>query len=177
MPITPDSKDWTWVLRRPCPECGFESATIPPGQVAELIRANAKAWHDVLVQPTGLTARPSDDRWSALEYACHVRDVLRLYDTRLELMLTEENPTYPNWDQDATAVEDNYNGQDPVQVIRELEEAASQLARRFDSVEGEAWQRTGTRGDGARFTVENFALYLLHDPLHHLHDVRGDAAT
>ena len=24
--ITPDTKDWTWVLERPCPECGFEAA-------------------------------------------------------------------------------------------------------------------------------------------------------
>jgi hypothetical protein len=39
--------------------------------------------------PTGSPTRPSDDRWSALEYACHVRDVFRLYDERLEMMLTE----------------------------------------------------------------------------------------
>ena len=25
MSITPDTKDWTWVLERPCPECGFEA--------------------------------------------------------------------------------------------------------------------------------------------------------
>jgi len=24
MPIMPDTKDWTWVLRRACPECGFD---------------------------------------------------------------------------------------------------------------------------------------------------------
>ena len=26
--ITPDDKDWTWVLERPCPECGFDTRTI-----------------------------------------------------------------------------------------------------------------------------------------------------
>jgi hypothetical protein len=25
MTIVPDTKDWTWVLRRPCPECGFDT--------------------------------------------------------------------------------------------------------------------------------------------------------
>ena len=25
--IEPDTKDWTWVLDRPCPECGFEAST------------------------------------------------------------------------------------------------------------------------------------------------------
>ena len=24
--ITPDTKDWTWVLERTCPECGFDPA-------------------------------------------------------------------------------------------------------------------------------------------------------
>jgi DinB superfamily len=172
MPITPDGKDWTWVLKRPCPECGFDSAAILSGDVAELIRANASAWREVLARPTGLTVRPSDNRWSSLEYACHVRDVFRLYDARLELMLTEDNPTYPNWDQDATAVEANYAEQQPALVARDLRDAAGQIADRFDGVSGAAWQRTGTRSDGARFTVETFARYLLHDVVHHLHDVR-----
>jgi hypothetical protein len=32
---------------------------------------------------------------------------------------------------------------------------------------------TQRRGDGARFTVESFARYLVHDPVHHLFDVTG----
>ena len=173
MPIMPDTKDWTWVLERRCPECGFDAATVPPDRVAELIRENAAAWQGVLSSPAGLTERPSDDRWSALEYACHVRDVFRLYDERLGLMLTEDDPTYPNWDQDATAIEDRYNDQDPSVVARELHDAAEALARRFDGVHGDAWSRTGTRSDGARFTVDTFARYMVHDPVHHLHDVSG----
>jgi hypothetical protein len=27
MTIIPDTKDWTWVLHRPCPECGFTVET------------------------------------------------------------------------------------------------------------------------------------------------------
>jgi hypothetical protein len=29
------------------------------------------------------------------------------------------------------------------------------------------------RSDGAQFTVESFARYLVHDPLHHEFDVRA----
>ena len=29
MAITPDTKDWTWVLQRPCPECGFNTQGFP----------------------------------------------------------------------------------------------------------------------------------------------------
>ena len=26
--IVPDDKDWTWVLERVCPECGFDARSI-----------------------------------------------------------------------------------------------------------------------------------------------------
>ena len=122
---------------------------------------------------SGSAVRPRPEVWSPLEYACHVRDVFVLYDERLRLMLETDNPTYANWDQDATAVEQRYAGQDPSVVATELRDAAEALADRFDTVSGEQWARTGTRSDGARFTVESFARYFVHDPIHHLHDVEA----
>jgi hypothetical protein len=182
MRIVPDTKDWTWVLQRPCPECGFDVSAFPRETVPDLVRDNAAAWQRFFHGPvergeTGiLRQRPSDDRWSALEYACHVRDVFRIYDYRLGLMLTQEGPTYPNWDQDETAVAERYDTQDPAVVIRDLVAAAQALAHSFDAVEGAQWSRTGTRSDGAHFTVESFARYMVHDPIHHLHDVHQGLA-
>jgi hypothetical protein len=170
--IEPDTKDWTWVLRRPCPECGFDTAAVPRDQVGALIRKNALAWQDALGRDLDLVrARPSPQRWSALEYGCHVRDVFRRFRQRLTLMLTEDDPVFSNWDQDRTAVEGRYAEQDPATVADELRFAARKLADAFDVVTGPQWRRTGTRDDGARFTVESFGRYLLHDPVHHLHDV------
>jgi len=172
MPITPDSKDWTWVLERPCPECGFDGRALRRDAVGRELRANAAAWPSILGRPD-VRVRPSDDRWSALEYACHVRDVYRLYRYRLQLMLDEDDPTYPNWDQDLTAVEARYGEQDPAVVARELVAAGEDLATAFDGVRDDQWSRRGTRSDGARFTVETFARYLVHDPVHHRWDVGG----
>lgn len=172
MPIEPDTKDWTWVLDRTCPECGFDADSVALDQVGGMVRENAAAWEQILARPRDeLTTRPSDDRWSALEYACHVRDVFRLYDQRLALMLTEDDPDFANWDQDVAAVTDRYNEQDPELVAAAITEAAGPLADRFDSVGGDAWQRTGNRSDGVTFTVETFARYFIHDPVHHLVDV------
>lgn len=169
MEITPDTKDWTWVLNRPCPECGLDTGTFRPEEIPAMLRANAAAWRTVLARPDA-RERPGPGTWSPLEYAAHVRDVCRVYTERLHLMLTEDAPDYPNWDQDATAVADRYGEQDPAVVAEELTAAANHLADRFAAVEGDQWQRTGTRSDGARFTVETFARYFIHDPVHHLHD-------
>ena len=172
MAITPDTKDWTWVLERSCPECGFAAGEVRAGAVAALIRDNAAAWPEVLAR-SDVAVRPTSDRWSALEYGCHVRDVYRLYLERLTLMLSEDDPLFPDWDQDATAVEDGYADQDPTVVADELVEAADRLAAAFDGVTGAQWRRPGRRSDGASFTIDSFSRYLIHDPVHHLWDVGG----
>jgi len=168
--ITPDEKDWTWVLTRQCPECGLDVRTIDAQVVADQLRVNAGQWPEVLRRPD-VSRRPDSATWSPLEYACHVRDVFHRYDQRLLLILTEDNPLFPNWDQDETAIRQRYNEQDPAVVATELVAAGAQLARRFEGVRGAQWQRPGRRSDGANFTVDTFARYLLHDPVHHLYDV------
>lgn len=170
MSIQPDTKDWTWVLKRPCPECDFDGSTFPCTGVASAVRDNVAKWPDVLHHPSALL-RPSQDRWSALEYGCHVRDVFDLYAKRLSRMLDEDDPLFENWDQDQTALEVRYNEQAPPEVARDVVSRGSALASVFDSLTGEAWTRTGRRSDGVSFTIDTFSRYLLHDPVHHLVDV------
>ncbi len=170
MPIVPDTKNWTWVLEEPCPECGLDARSVDVRDLPGLLRENAAAWPAVLARPD-VRERPDDQTWSPLEYAAHVRDVFRIFDERFRLMLTEEDPGFPNWDQDATAVAERYAEQDPAVVSDELLAAAETLARTLEAVPDSALGRTGRRSDGSRFTVESLGRYLLHDPVHHLHDV------
>jgi hypothetical protein len=104
-----------------------------------------------------------------------VRDVYGIFDERLRLMLETHEPHFENWDQDATAIEDHYDEQDPAVVIEHLLAAAEQIAARWDSVGDDQWGRRGFRSDGSEFTVETIGRYLLHDPVHHVDDVtRGN---
>jgi hypothetical protein len=170
MAITPDTKNWTWVLERPCQDCGFDAAHVERDDIARVIRENAATWQLVLARDD-VTRRFRAEMWSPLEYGCHVRDVYRVMDGRLELMLTHDDPTFANWDQDATAAEDAYETQDPAQVAVELAEAGERLARRFEGVVGDQWSRTGRRSDGAQFTVESLGRYAVHDLVHHDYDL------
>jgi hypothetical protein len=171
MPITPDNKNWTWVLEQICPDCGYDAASVDRSEVPDLLRRNVDAWPTLLAR-SDATLRPTDDQWSALEYGCHVRDVFRLFERRLHLMLTEDGPRFSNWDQDVTALDDRYDQQDPAVVSADLVAAGRVLADRFQGVADDQWPRTGFRSDGAAFTVDSFARYLLHDPVHHVDDVQ-----
>ena len=168
--IEPDTKDWTWVLDRPCTDCSFDASRIPQTELAVLVRANAELWQDALARPDAAErTRPST--WSVLEYGCHVRDVHRLFDERIGRMLTEDVPTFANWDQDETAVADRYGEQDPALVAGELVAAADAVADRYASVTGGQWARRGVRSNGSEFTVASLGRYHLHDVVHHAWDV------
>ena len=172
MTIPPDTKDWTWVLERPCPECGFLAADLAVRDLPGEIGGWATRWRAVLARPD-VSLRPAPEVWSPLEYACHVRDVLRVFDERVRLMLTQEAPSFANWDQDATALEERYGEQDPSRVADELTLAAAAIAVTFAEVPDDAWGRTGLRSNGSHFTVESIGRYFAHDVVHHLRDVEG----
>ncbi len=166
----PDTKDWTWVLDTRCPDCHFEASSVPADELAGRFTDNAAAWVVVLAGP-GATVRPEPRVWSALEYACHVRDVHRVFADRVDRMLGEDSPQFANWDQDETALEQRYDLQDPAVVAPELLDSAARAAQRYAAVAGAAWERPGLRSDGSRFTVESLGRYHLHDVVHHLHDL------
>ena len=165
-----DDKDWTWVLERVCPECGYDAASVEATDVSSRVRDSTDRWVEVLGRPD-VAVRPRADVWSALEYGCHVRDVFRRFDERLQLMLDHDDPQFANWDQDETAIAERYGEQDPSTVAGELRVAGERIADSFADVGGEEWQRGGRRSDGAAFTVDSFARYFVHDVVHHLHDV------
>jgi len=172
MAIEPDTKDWTWVLERTCPQCGVEAAAHSPATVPDVLRDAVVRWEAVLRRPD-VARRPDDSTWSPLEYAAHVRDVCAVFAGRLELILTEDHPTFPDWDQDAAAREGRYGEQDPGTVAEELAANARAVGAAFAAVPQEEWERSGLRSNGSPFTVRTLGQYFLHDVLHHLHDVGG----
>jgi DinB superfamily len=169
----PDHKDWTWTLTRQCEDCGLFAGGVDVSEVADRAEVAAAEWGQILLSSPAVTSRPQPDVWSPLEYGAHVRDVFRLFDARLALMLVEDDPTFDNWDQDEAALTDRYAEQDPDQVAGELAAAAEQFVARLRSLEPPQLERRGRRSDGAEFTVATFAQYFLHDVIHHLWDVTG----
>lgn len=211
MAIVPDVKDWTWVLERPCPACGFDAATVDYDAVPAAARASVDRLRAALARP-GARQRPRPEMWSPTEYAAHVRDVCRIFVFRVAVItrrpavdpgvpafdpgvgggpahverysgdelsragrrgVPADLPTFANWDQDATALADRYDEQDPAVVAAQLSVAAGAAAEAFASVPPADRAMRAQRGGGATFTVETLARYFLHDLVHHVHDVRG----
>ncbi|MBO3089622.1 DinB family protein [Cellulomonas dongxiuzhuiae] len=170
--IEPDAKDWTWVVEARCPQCGFAASDVDPRGIGGTVRDLVPRWVAALHRADA-RERPEPHVWSPLEYGAHVRDVMRVFDERVRLMVEQDDPLFANWDQDATALAERYDLQDPAVVADELARAADLTADRFDAVAPDAWERTGRRSNGSLFTVRTLGQYFLHDVVHHLHDVRA----
>jgi hypothetical protein len=96
----PDDKDWTWVLDSRCPDCGFDTGALRIADVAPMVRDTGAAFAIVLRarMPVSGRSRASGRRSSILVTSAHVRDVCRVFDQRLRLMLATDDPLFPNWD-------------------------------------------------------------------------------
>ena len=86
-------------------------------------------------------------------------------------MMTEHEPHFANWDQDATAVERRYDQQVPAIVGPTLVASAYAVGDVYASVPDDDWGRKGIRSDGSVFNIASLGRYHLHDIEHHLHDV------
>jgi hypothetical protein len=173
-PSTPDDSDWTWVLTRPCPDCGFEAATTEPASVPSILH-DARRRYAAALGRDDVRTRPAAGVWSTLEYACHVRDVCDVMTGRLEQILAGggEVVRFANWDQDETALEKQYWRSDPDVVEREVTVAFERAATAYALPTGAQWDWPALRSNGSEFTTRTLALYFLHDIRHHLWDVNA----
>jgi hypothetical protein len=179
--VAADSEDYDYVKvqHEACPVCGRNTSVVPSSDLAPALIDASRQWREffgaVLDYPGGrdsLRERPAPEVWSAIEYGCHVRDVLSVFARRVELTLLAEEPEYGWWDHEAAVVEDHYVEQDAVAVGDDINSAATELARLSQPLDDAHRLLTGTRM-GRSFTIDGLLRFALHEALHHLDDARA----
>ena len=161
--------------------CGFEASTVSTANAERLLRDLASRYEAALSTEDAaglidgrLRRRPSPDTWSALEYACHVRDVIALWGWALHHTLNETFPQLPAVEADLpdrVAAENDYNGQDPAAVTSQLSANAERMAGKVATMRPEQWGRSARFGD-----VDIDPLWIVrkvaHEGHHHLGDIQ-----
>ncbi len=79
--------------------------------------------------------------WSALEYTCHVRDVLLVQRDRTVLALVETNPGFARMHRDERVGLARYDAHPPPQVADQLGVAAELCATVFEGLTADQWAR------------------------------------
>lgn len=162
-----------------CPGCGFEYERVDPAEVPRRIAAAAHAMADELLAHVGVAgARPAPDRWSSVEYAAHLRDVLLVMRDRIVIGLVEDDPGFAPLYKDERVELGLYAADSPADLAVELAAAAAMFTRLHEAVPAGARDRPVRYGfpDPMARTVGWMALHATHEAEHHLLDVRTNHA-
>ena len=157
-----------------CEGCGYvwdsiSREDVSPGvrEAVGAIAARLRGAH------AAATSRPAPDRWSALEYGAHVRDVLLNVRDRIVQTIVEDEPQYAMIWRDERVDRGLYAGDAADCIADEVTFAGSLFSRTFDRIEPALLARTGvyTFPTPQPRSVLWIAAQALHECRHHLADI------
>jgi DinB superfamily len=158
-----------------CRECGFRDELVALDTIAGRLRSFGARFRDALadVAPAAAARRPEPAVWSALEYACHIRDVFLIQRERAVLAQVEDNPRTARMNRDERVALCRYDAQAVPDVLDQLAMAAELCALVFEGLDEGAWARRLVYPWPAP-TERNVAWvgrHTVHEGEHHLMDV------
>jgi hypothetical protein len=158
-----------------CDDCGFVYDLGRASDSGPEIVAGAGLVAELLMSGEGdeVRSRSGPATWSVLEYTCHVRDVLLVQRERILTTRRMERPSFHPMGRDERAVHDGYGDQCPVDVARQLRDAASLFANVLERLEPEDWERTLVYNypNPSERSLKWVAVHTEHEVRHHLKDV------
>ena len=99
--------------------------------------------------------RPAPGKWSIHEIVCHMREAERLgYLRRYTEILAKDNPTFPDVDGDALALEGQYRRLNLREVLRDWRAARKECLAVLKKVKGAQWTRIGTHETAGPMSLE-----------------------
>jgi hypothetical protein len=158
-----------------CSVCGFAWDDVDPAGVPSRVRMATAAMAEVLrSHPERMATRPSPDRWSGVEYACHVRDVCTNLRDRIVLGAVEDTPTPHALHTDDRIAMGLYSRDTPQLTAGDLVAVGELFARTMECLPADLAERTLVYGwpRVAERSLHWVAAQLLHECEHHLDDVR-----
>lgn len=178
-----DATDAVPAVDGTCQQCGFDYDALRDADVPDSLRAFPRRFQAPMTRGLAdeslddlLRAHPLEGVWSALEYACHVRDVFAVQLERIDLTLTNDLPRYEPMGgvgRDELAIQERYNEQDPTEVAEQLAANAEALAAAFEALTDEQWARRGLYGypTPTERDLRWIGRHTVHEGRHHLLDI------
>jgi DNA segregation ATPase FtsK/SpoIIIE, S-DNA-T family len=159
-----------------CAECGFSYELVQPDEVPGRLRALRSGFSAELSSADAAEAsrRPEPAVWSALEYTCHVRDVLLVQRERMIVAQVEDVPAVARMHRDERVSLARYDAHPVPLVLDQLGMAAELCAVTFEALDaaGRARRLVYPWPEAIERDLGWVGRHVVHEGEHHLMDVR-----
>ncbi len=155
-----------------CPICkklhtGSDASTLrrlaeSPARLKQLVRG---------LDRSGLGRSYGAGKWTIREIVCHLRDCEIVFGIRWRLMLSEEAPPIPAFDQDHWAAETRYVKQDCARALATLVELRAANLELLKVAGKAALCRVGNHPEYGPLTIADMARHILAHDVNHLAQV------
>ena len=135
-----------------------------PNQIEELVLG---------LSEDALRWRPSPGAWSIKEVCCHLRDSSEIDGERIRLMLSEDDPLLPSYDQEALARERDYQNESMPLVLTAVRAFSGGLAYLLEKLDEGEWQRRGRHQERGPTSIAQYAQLLADHAREHLGQIRA----
>jgi hypothetical protein len=112
-----------------------------------------------------------DGDWNVLYVMCHLRDLEIAYTKRMEMMLAQENPTFPENDQNAMVKQNRYDEANLHEVLAEFETLRRNFIATLKTLTDEQWERRGQHPFFGETTILTAAINTAIHDLDHIEQI------
>jgi hypothetical protein len=144
----------------------------------ESVIENARKTNTVLnallngVDQTASTAtRDGDDGWTTLEVVCHLRDFELIWQERVGLIVSRENPPLPGLDVSGLVIRNDYINQNFAEILAERNALRADSLALLATLDEAVWKRTGIHPSRGEMSVLDFAQQLTTHDVDHLEQI------
>lgn len=127
--------------------------------------------------PEALRRAPQPGKWSAIEIACHLRDIDRLYAERVTKAAFSERPAFWMMDNALVSEKLGYRDADPAAVLKEHRRRREDLVSLLRALPHEGWQRRGLHPKRGELTIEQLAEVIAGHDENHLGQIEARPKT
>jgi uncharacterized damage-inducible protein DinB len=121
--------------------------------------------------PDVLKRRPAPGEWSIHENACHLAEVHPLFFRRLDLMVSEPNPTIASYDPGRDDPDDALLKLDLTDSLHRFEADRARLVALLRQLRADDWARTARHDEYNSYSIFTMFRHLaLHD-FHHAYRI------
>lgn len=114
-----------------------------------------------------LSWRAAEGGWSVREVCGHLRDIGEWWVHRLHVMLTEDDPFLPDFDQEAFVRDGRYQEVEIAAILGEMTRLRLEVVDILSGLTPDGWERTGRHETRGRLTIRQaMDLVIQHDEGH-----------